>query len=154
MYCDSNQLNCLNLANGNNSNFNFIYANYNPNLTCVNVDNVAFSNTNWVSPNFLFDSIVGFSTSCSDLCNVSVDENGFENNFKLFPNPTNGNINISLNEISDIEVRIYNVVGEFVMSNHFFSTNNIQLKINEPPGLYFITIRDGKKILTEKILLK
>ena len=47
----------------------------NPNLTCVNVDNVAYSNTNWTG--FAgFDSQVFFSTTCTP---YAVDEEEGQN---------------------------------------------------------------------------
>ena len=48
IYIDDNQLTYLDLRNGNNSNIIDFYASYNPNLTCINVDNVAWSTVNWL----------------------------------------------------------------------------------------------------------
>ena len=51
LWCQSNNLTNLNVANGNNSNMsglNFITTS-NPNLNCVIVDDVAYSNANWTS---------------------------------------------------------------------------------------------------------
>ena len=51
--CWENQLTCLNVANGNNISFNNdlptngFYVEFNPNLTCIEVDNVNWANANW-----------------------------------------------------------------------------------------------------------
>ncbi|MCR4032589.1 leucine-rich repeat domain-containing protein [Flavobacterium panacis] len=61
--CASNKLETLNLKNGNNANFTRMDNNLkdNPNLTCIQVDNVSFSNTNW---SIAKDNTASFSTSC------------------------------------------------------------------------------------------
>jgi hypothetical protein len=47
--CTYNQLTCLNLKNGNNTNMTCVRAIYgNPNLTCVEVDDVSYCEANWL----------------------------------------------------------------------------------------------------------
>ncbi len=64
IYIDDNQLSYLDLRNGNNSNVIDFYASYNPNLTCINVDNVAWSNSNWLVSSYQIDPQHYFSTNC------------------------------------------------------------------------------------------
>jgi hypothetical protein len=47
--CSNNNLNDLNVANGNNVNFQTFNALNNPNLTCIQVDDVTYSNNNWAN---------------------------------------------------------------------------------------------------------
>ena len=65
IYLDDNQITYLDLRNGNNSNIIDFYASYNPNLTCINVDNVAWSTSNWLVSSYQIDSQHYFSTNCS-----------------------------------------------------------------------------------------
>ncbi|HSD07874.1 LamG-like jellyroll fold domain-containing protein, partial [Flavobacterium sp.] len=63
--CDSNQLRTLNLKNGNNtilSNDKSSNFKNNPNLSCIQVDNVAYSNANWSA---LKDATASYSTNCT-----------------------------------------------------------------------------------------
>ncbi|REG90733.1 T9SS type A sorting domain-containing protein [Flavobacterium aquicola] len=46
-YCNNNKLTSLNLKNGNNTNFQFIGFYSNSSLSCINVDDADYSNTNW-----------------------------------------------------------------------------------------------------------
>ena len=64
IYIDDNQLTYLDLRNGNNSNILDFYASYNPNLTCINVDNVAWSTSNWLVSSYQIDSQHYFSNNC------------------------------------------------------------------------------------------
>ena len=69
--CGENQLECLNVKNGNNINMTFLDARYNPDLTCIEVDDVAHSTANWSN----IDSGVTFSTNCNNACStVGIEE--------------------------------------------------------------------------------
>lgn len=68
-HCQNNVLTSLNIQNGNNTAIsgtsNSFDALNNPNLTCIQVDNVAFSQGSWVD----VDPTASFSTNCSP-CNT------------------------------------------------------------------------------------
>ncbi|MDC0100630.1 T9SS type A sorting domain-containing protein [Crocinitomicaceae bacterium] len=65
LVCYGNQLVCLNVKNNNNVAFNNFDANNNPNLSCIEVDNVNYSTTNWTTS---IDSLTSFNTNCYDAC--------------------------------------------------------------------------------------
>ncbi|WP_298422508.1 hypothetical protein [uncultured Kordia sp.] len=61
LFCsNTSTLNTINIQNGNNTNVTTFIANNTPNLTCVQVDNVAYSTTNWTN----VDVGINFSTTC------------------------------------------------------------------------------------------
>jgi len=63
LFCfDNEQLQCLNLKNGNNTVMS-LYLFDNPNLTCIEVDDENYSTTNWTGANI--DSQIYFSTGCN-----------------------------------------------------------------------------------------
>jgi hypothetical protein len=65
------QLSSLDVRNGNNTNFYVFKANSNPNLYCIDVDNVAYSTANWTDFNYFgFDSQHYFSNNCSGTTEV------------------------------------------------------------------------------------
>jgi Leucine-rich repeat (LRR) protein len=79
LYCYNNHLTSLNVANGNNANFISLRAYNNPNLTCVQADDVAYSETNWTgSSSFLFDPQTSFSEDCIALLYVNIPDANFE----------------------------------------------------------------------------
>ena len=65
LHCENNQLTCLNLKNGNNSNFFVFNSINNPNLTCIEVDDVTWSIANWTGS---VDAQTSFSLDCNNLC--------------------------------------------------------------------------------------
>ena len=68
--CTYNNLSCLNVKNGNNTYFVFFSASFNPNITCIEVDNVNYSNANWAN----IDTQTSYSTSCASPCALGVYE--------------------------------------------------------------------------------
>ena len=60
--CINNQLECLNFKNGNNTYLISLSASGNPNLTCIEVDDVNYSTTNWTS----IDAQTSFSMDCNN----------------------------------------------------------------------------------------
>ncbi|NJN41725.1 MAG: BspA family leucine-rich repeat surface protein, partial [Flammeovirgaceae bacterium] len=65
LFVNGNALQTLNVKNGNNAAITTFDARTNPSLTCITVDNVSFSQTNWTQ----VDGIAKFSTNCSNVAN-------------------------------------------------------------------------------------
>jgi Leucine-rich repeat (LRR) protein len=71
--CAGNQLQCLNVKNGNNINMWTMDAEYNAGLSCIEVDDVAWSTANWTVGSSI-DAQMYFSTACGSPCAVGIDE--------------------------------------------------------------------------------
>jgi hypothetical protein len=68
--CSYNMLTCLNVKNGINFLFDYFYADGNPNLLCITVDNVGYSIINWEQ----IDPQATFSTNCGGPCSLGINE--------------------------------------------------------------------------------
>ena len=90
LICSNNSLNNLNVKNGNNTNFTNFQAQSNSSLTCINVDDAAWSTTNWT----YIDAQTSFSEDCGYLATEDFELAGFS----MYPNPIYDVINISINE--------------------------------------------------------
>lgn len=65
LFCSDNILISLNIANGSNERIKEIKAGGNSGLTCIQVDNAAYSLKNWLKKyNFSFNNGVSFSNNC------------------------------------------------------------------------------------------
>ena len=64
------QLACLNLKNGNNTNYQNFQVHTNPNLTCIQVDDEIWSTNNWLG----VDTWSFFSQNCLNSCVLAVPE--------------------------------------------------------------------------------
>lgn len=138
--CQNNQLISLNLANGNNTNFIWFIATNNPNLSCIQVDDVEYSEADWSGQ----DAGASFSTQCSS---VGVTSPKY-NELKMYPNPADTDVQISkeMNEVS-----IFNVNGTKVANYKNVSRLNIS-ELN--PGLYMVISNDNGTLYQSRLIIK
>ncbi len=140
--CDNNQLNRLNVKNGNNHNMLTMLAHDNPNLTCIQVDDVNYANSQTCGQSsWCKDNWVQYSEDCSL---GSEDFNKLS--FALYPNPTQDVLNIDSQEPVD-SVRIYSINGSLIKET------NPSISVSElSKGLYFAQINVGGNTITKKFI--
>ena len=147
--CSNNLLTSLNVKNTNNTNFVSVLfsAINNPNLTCIEVDNAAYSTTNWTN----IDGTASFSEDCS--LSTSIYHHLLENNINIYPNPTKEQINFSVHA----SVQLTNVTGQIIAEKK--NVNSLDLS-DQPTGIYFLTLIDNNgqvfqqnKIVKEQLCL-
>ncbi len=64
--------------------------------------------------------------------------------YSAYPNPTEGNFSIDLNENkASVAITITNVMGQEVYQQRFKDTKKIDLSLEQPPGLYFVLLDFG-----------
>jgi len=78
----------------------------------------------------------------------------------IFPNPSNGVINVTIDEadLTNVKVSVYNLVGELVTSETIANTSN-QANTSfdlgsDAAGIYFVTISTEKATLSKKVIVK
>lgn len=146
-----NKLTYLNAANGNNTSFTFFRVDGNPNLSCIQVDDTAYSNANWLNFTFAFDSTTVFSDFCDAPVNiVEIDES---NEVEVFPNPTNGFVNIEL--VKGSFFSLHSILGQKIMQSGSLQAgrNTIDISFLEN-GVYSLQIITEQGISYSKKLVK
>lgn len=133
-----NALVLLNVANGNNTGILEFDATNNPVLTCIQVDNVAYSNINWTD----VDASASFSEDCEyDMSIVEGDLS--ENVMAVYPNPSNYMVYIKL--FNQDEVKVINLLGEVVFTKSMHAGVNSMDVSGFANGLYFLIDSKGGK---------
>lgn len=134
--CNEMQLTYLNVANGNNTNFTTFNAYTNPNLTCIQVDSVEYSNANWSG---VVDSTANFSGYCSP---AVINDYSSILEVVAYPNPSHDYLNISTEVELNTTFIILDISGR-IISNGIINGNNSILNIEElNTGIYFLQIGD------------
>ena len=164
-------------SNYNNTNFSFgnnLYFNGTTielnNVTCINANPIFEDETNknfhlqMNSPAINVGSIVNFSSLDFDgITRQNPDIGAFEyqsilsksdfeknNNIKVYPNPTNGILNIEC-DLKIIKVDVINILGQKIVLEIKNKTIDLQ---NLSNGFYKVLIYDGNKILTTQSVIK
>ena len=88
----------------------------------------------------------------------SVNEDATAIGLKVFPNPFNNQTNIYYNAegMQDVNVRVFNTMGQEVYSNDFglqtAGQHNFQISAdNLASGMYFMNLNIGNKTISHKI---
>ncbi|HNQ12567.1 MAG TPA: T9SS type A sorting domain-containing protein [Bacteroidia bacterium] len=95
-------------------------------------------------------------TSTTFCTSVGLNEIQLDYTFSLFPNPSSGNFNITLNKnFKDGKIAVINLLGECVFEEHLINQSNkeIQMK-NISHGIYFVKVFDGEQSYCKKIIVE
>lgn len=145
--CEDNQLTSLNVKNGNNNNvlgtaFN---AMNNPDLQCIEVDDVAYSTENWAD----IDATSTFVSNQAECTALSVSDLT-QLDFSVYPNPTTHKITVSLSE--EASYSLISVNGQVVEKGQLQMGESSLNIANISKGLYFLQVNTSERISTKKII--
>ncbi|MFK5879885.1 MAG: T9SS type A sorting domain-containing protein [Flavobacteriaceae bacterium] len=138
----NNPLTSLNVANGNNINFSYFRVDNNSSLSCIQVDDIAWSTSNW----FNIDGGTSFSVNCS----VLGIEEAFINDISIYPNPVKDIFMVSI-DTPIFKIDIYDNIGRLVVT---FSQQEKYDISNLTEGVYFISIQSEDKTYIKKIIIQ
>jgi PKD repeat protein len=92
------------------------------------------------------------TSSCYNVI-ANLVENSFATTIKVFPNPTSGNVVVDLGGVyPTISVSITDQSGRSIRNIRGENVDSIEIYLNEPKGIYLLTIQDGKQRATVRIV--
>jgi hypothetical protein len=94
------------------------------------------------------------TSDCIVYMKVGLDDVS-KSEINIYPNPTENMLNIEFPSFSEtVEVIIYDSKGAIVEQLTASHTNVVSMELNQPAGLYAISIRTNSKTYTERIIVK
>jgi hypothetical protein len=142
LWCDNNQLTSLNATNGNNTNITLFNAHSNPNLTCIQVGDAAYSTTNWTN----IDAQTSFSTNCNGTVGINELKS---TTMTISPNPTKELLNIKTTSTIE-QVTIYSISGSLVKNiNQNINRVNVE---DLTEGMYILVIKTENGITRNRFI--
>lgn len=148
--CYNNLLTSLNIQNGHNDLISLFDASSNPSLTCIKVDNVANANAN--VDNWVKDATASYSTTCG-LATESFQEQSI---VEVSPNPFSSSFSMKVNfvQADDLTINVIDSIGRTIETKTLASSANsvIEMGNNYPSGIYYISIKQGAKNQTLKMI--
>lgn len=113
-----------------------------------------------MDPNYVFEVANGTMGSALHFAvareTLGVSENAFAENITVYPNPSNGSVNIHLNSLSEdqVELTVFDVLGKIVYSTSLNSMTNILDLGFLQSGIYAAVFKNGKYLATKKIVIE
>jgi len=144
---NNNDFISCNIQNGNNESLLYFYAENNPNLNCIVVDDADWCDIHWTN----IDETTTFVESVEECNSIDIIESDIVNTIKVYPNPTSDIIYISNNPYKEGTINIFNVFGKKVFSSPYSDKLDIKHLVN---GIYILTIDNCKNRTTYKIIKK
>ncbi len=92
--------------------------------------------------------------------NSSIEELFVNGKVKIYPNPTDNQLNVSFvtSEDSNLEIKLTNISGRIILSEDYSAiagTNNCRLNLRGiSQGVYFLDIGDASSSLRYKVIVK
>jgi len=90
------------------------------------------------------------TTLCTNISGLGIENNTVSSELLIYPNPTNGELNIKISGLNIIETKIVDITGKVV-----FTTNLINNSIDVSSltnGIYFLQVQTKEGLLTQKFI--
>ena len=117
---------------------------------CIQVDNAAWSNTNWSNRK---DAFAIYSTNCSA---VGIDDlRNSSGEMIIYPNPSSGIFTVNLkNKTVETKICVHDVLGNCVLDKVAVKNTNQEIDLSsKPKGIYFLEIvSDGERAMKKIVL--
>ena len=93
------------------------------------------------------------TSSCIFINALSIETNNGLLDFNVYPNPTRKELNIAFDtQIENVELRIFNAMGQLVSENTFVNQKLLQVFLPEPNGVYTVELSTEKGKSTFQVL--
>ncbi|TAL58368.1 MAG: T9SS type A sorting domain-containing protein, partial [Bacteroidetes bacterium] len=87
-------------------------------------------------------------------CVTGVANYDLQNQFVIYPNPNNGEFQVSDIKYQVSSIEIYNVFGEKVYSEKILNPKSLILNLDLPGGIYFLQMKTWEGNINKKIIIQ
>lgn len=119
----------------------------------ANANNGTLSNfaLTGTASNWLASSPIVTGSNCTVLSSSSF---AVDSNVNLYPNPTNGTLNIDLNNLTNVSVSIYDINGRVILNKDLSGNENSVDLSNFQTGMYLFKIKSSEGEINKKVVKK
>jgi len=95
------------------------------------------------------------TSSCVDVTVVGLNDLSVNDLFTLYPNPTHELFTIQFDAIQTaVEVTVSNVTGQLIHQQEFHNQSILELAIQQPAGIYFVTVQTPEESQTVRLVIQ
>jgi len=145
---NSNNLKSIDVRNNNSHNISIFSVTQNPNLSCIFVNDVDSS----YLANWQIDYTANFVADLNECAALTIPEKKLLS-FKMYPNPAQDEISISLNYEQAI-LKLYNVSGQLLFEKEINQDGESVALQNISSGIYLVNITSSIFSETKKLIIK
>lgn len=95
------------------------------------------------------------TTDCAEINNVGLENGNTDDNYLIiYPNPASGILFLEMNELKELEVKIFDGLGKIVYSKSVSDISKMEIDISTlAPGQYYISLSNGVIHNSQKIVV-
>ncbi len=95
------------------------------------------------------------TTACESVIISSIENNNVSGDMNIYPNPTNGQITIELNNTdSEGQLKVFDMLGNVVLIKQLNNNKTVVNLTGRSKGIYFINIETNTETLVRKVILQ
>ena len=119
----------------------------------ANANNGTLSNfaLTGTASNWLASSPIVTGSNCAVLSSSSF---AVDSNVNLYPIPTNGTLNIDLNNLTNVSVSVYDINGRVILNKDLSGNENSVDLSNFQTGIYLFKIKSSEGEINKKVVKK
>ena len=109
----------------------------------------------------LLDVVIGGTTTGNpvrgsfmykNISTLGINDETISTNVSMYPNPSNGNLNIDILDLNQVSFELYNTIGQRILSKSLgLGLNNLQLSLSN--GIYLAKIDSQGKSYIQKLVI-
>ncbi len=80
------------------------------------------------------------TSMCYTIVKVGIEDAPELYEVNIFPNPSEGLVNIQLGNMDNVQVRVYTISGQVIYQDYFRRTNLITFQMDQTPGVYIVEV--------------
>ncbi len=73
---------------------------------------------------------------------------------QIYPNPSNGIVNIDLGNLQNVSIKVYDATGKVILSEENINEKIHKLNLNQPVGFYVVEVTNENQIQRYKLMIK
>lgn len=98
-----------------------------------------------------FPAVSTLSIHSQTICFTSAMDDEFEElPYTIYPNPNDGNFRINTSASQQLELNIYNFLGELAYTKKITNNSGLDINCELNAGFYLLNIWDGNRLFTQK----
>lgn len=95
------------------------------------------------------------SSECIEVLTVGIQNTSFDSAFQLYPNPSNGEVTLEFGQAQElVQITLYDLIGRVILTQTHNNSQTLQLTLNEPSGIYFLTVSAGDKKSVVRVIIE
>jgi len=85
---------------------------------------------------------------------VNTNNISLVNGTSIFPNPSNGEVNVNLGNLKEASIKVYNITGQLIYKKDDIHSSIHKFQLSEFPGVYLIEINSQGNTQRHKLILE